>query len=264
MKAPGALRLLGEALWQSVRRPAQAVAPSEVRRILVLGYGAVGDIIFFLPALQGLRQGFPGARIVFLANRYMTTEELLPASGLADDIWLHDWEGPQALAERAGINERIARAGFDLAVLTLSSPAHYFRRGLEAIPLRAGHLRASDPLPLWARLKKMLVIGEFSRRALLNRKAWIAAGTEHAVPRNLRLLDALGLPRPPQGRPDLRLPQGCRDFASRPSRTWTPARSASRFSWARRTTSIARCGLRSGSPSSAGGSPRRSPRRSSW
>ena len=207
VKAFGSWRLLCEAVGQAVRRPARPrAAPFEVRRILVFGYGALGDLILFLPVLEGLRRGFPGARIAFLANRYMTTDELLPATGLIDDIWLHDWEGPRALEERAGINKRIAREGFDLAVLTLSSPAHYFYPGLKAIPLRAGHLCRIEPGPLWARHKRMLVTGEFARRALLNLAAWVGLQPEHAAARNLRLLEALGRPWPRDCRP--RLPIG--------------------------------------------------------
>ena len=203
-----------------LRRRPEREAPAEIRRILVLGYAAIGDLIFFLPVLEALRRHYPGAKIVFLANPYATTRELVPAMGLADEVWLWEWEGPNA-GDPADILRRIRGAGFDLAVLTLSSPAHYFQAALRDIPLRAGHCCAFDwPRPLWARpgaawrlLKRGFITGEFARRALLNRRAWIERGSEHAVRRNIRLLDALGLPRPASDRPALPRPQPCRSFA---------------------------------------------------
>lgn len=177
-----------------------------VERVLVVGYAAIGDLLFFLPVLQAIRQKYPKARITWLANAYPTTQELLPATGLVDDIWLHDWEGPRASAEQGGINVRIAEGGFDLAVLTLSSPAHYFQNGLASIPVRAGHLRVIERGGALARLKRALVTGEYARRAVLNRTVWIGEEREHALSRNLRLLDALGLDKPFDTRP--RLPLG--------------------------------------------------------
>lgn len=177
------------------RHPAGKAPP---KKILILGYAAIGDLIFFYPVLEGLRRAYPGAKFTFLANPYPTTQELLPASGLVDDIWLHDWEGPNAGDSRT-INRRIEEERFDLAVLTLSSPAHYFQEGLASIPLRAGHLRHGGSL------KRRLITGECSRRALLNRAVWLGPVVEHAVERNLKLLDALSLPRP-RGRPGLPVP----------------------------------------------------------
>lgn len=174
-----------------------------MERILFLGYAAIGDLLFFMPVLAALRARFPKARIVWLANAYPTTKEYLPATGLVDDIWLHDWEGA---GDRRAINGRIIEAGFDLAVLTLSAPAQYFAEGLKTVPLRAGHLRR---LPAaggaWGRLKRGLVTGEFARRALINRAVWVGEEAEHAQARNLRLLDALRVARPADTRPPLPL-----------------------------------------------------------
>lgn len=176
-----------------------------IEKILVIGYAAIGDLLFFLPVLQALREKYPKARIVWLANAYPTTDELLPATGLVDEIWRHDWEGPRATAEQGGINVRIAETEFDLAVLTLSSPAHYFQYGLASIPVRAGHLRRAPAGPVWSRLKRQLVIGEPARRLLLNRTVWAGRETEHALSRNLRLLEPLGIEAPFDPRPRIPL-----------------------------------------------------------
>ncbi|MBI4376063.1 MAG: glycosyltransferase family 9 protein [Elusimicrobia bacterium] len=199
---------LARALWLRLKLMlSPAPVPVEIRRVLVLGYAAIGDLIFFLPALESLRRHYPKAKITFLANPYPTTRELLPATGLVDEIWLHEWEGPFAAAQRIAINRRIAAGEFDLAVLTLSSPAHYFQEGLSVIPLRAGHCRIARwplwPVRLWRTLKQLLVIGEPVRRLLLNRIVWIEPDFEHAVRRNLRLIEALGLPVEAASRPAL-------------------------------------------------------------
>lgn len=182
-------------------------APREhaVERILVLGYAAIGDLLFFLPVVQALREKYPKAKITWLANAYPTTKELLPATGLVDEIWLHDWEGPRARAEQGGVNVRIMEARFDLAVLTLSSPAHYFQFGLASIPVRTGHLRRLEPGPAAGRVKRALVTGELARRAVLNRPVRLELAPEHALTRNLRLLEPLGLTAPFDARPALPL-----------------------------------------------------------
>lgn len=183
-------------------------APREraVEKILVIGYAAIGDLLFFLPVVQALREKYPKARVTWLANAYPTTQELLPATGLVDEIWLHDWEGPRAGAEQGGLNVRIAEAGFDLAVLTLSSPAHYYQSGLATIPVRAGHLRRLEPGSPIGRAKRALVTGELARRAIINRAVWIGLEPEHALSRNLRLLEALGLAAPFDARPAIPIP----------------------------------------------------------
>ncbi len=161
------------------------------RRVLVLGYAAIGDLILFLPVLEGLRRRYKEAAITFLANRYPTTDELLPAARLVDEIWRCDWEGPGAAEVQAAINARIHAARFDLAVLTLSSPLHFFQWGLREVPVLAGHRRREG-----GDLKRLLITGELARRALLDRAVEIEPGSEHAAARNLRLLEALGVPAP--------------------------------------------------------------------
>lgn len=170
-------------------------APLEPRKVLILGYAAIGDLIFFLPVLEGLRRRWPQAKVTWLANSYPTTKELLPAAGLADEIWLHDWEGPGAGSQRE-INARIAAGRFDLAVLTLAAPAHHFQRGLRSIAAVAGHLRGLSGT-------RGLVLGERARAALLDLAAEPPFPGEHALLRNLRLLDALGIEHERAPRPSL-------------------------------------------------------------
>src|SRR3989338_8002574 len=195
-------------LWARRQGPQEGPAPYNVLRILVLGYAAIGDLIFLLPVLELLRRHYPQAKITFIANRYPTTVELLPATWLVDDIWFADWEGGLARKERAGINRRIRQARFDMALLSLSSPAHYFQEGLSSIPRRIGHCRP------WPGLRRALITGEFSRRALLNGIAWVSSQPEHALKRNLKLLYPLGIAGPESWpRPRLPLSEKHRDAA---------------------------------------------------
>lgn len=185
--------------------------------LLILGYAAIGDFIFFLPALEALRRHLPKARITFLANPSPVTREIVPTSGLADAIWLHDWEGQDAASDQPAINRRIHEARFDAVVLTLSSPAHYFQWGLRDIPLRVGHSR---PMELrgwrnsWLRARRALITGEFARRTLLNGVYAIEEASEYAVSRNLRLLAAFEIPPPPlPPRPSIPLSDSDRSWA---------------------------------------------------
>lgn len=192
------MRALGHAAanLQAALAALGAARPSpgmSLKKVLVLGYAAIGDLIFFLPVLEAMRAGLQ-SKVTFLANAYPTTKELLPATGLVDDIWLHEWEGPAA-GDRGAILDRIKAEGFDLAVLTLSSPAHYFGPALARVPLRAGHRRESGQT-----FVQRQVTGEPARRALLNQVARIGQPPAHALRRNLDLVAALGLPRPDESR----------------------------------------------------------------
>ncbi|MBI5241476.1 MAG: glycosyltransferase family 9 protein [Elusimicrobia bacterium] len=180
-----------------------AQTPREPGRILVLGYNAIGDLIFFLPVLEGLRRRWPQARIVCLADGKEITEDILAGTRLCDEVWVREWESPPP-GRRAETARRIKEYGFDLVILSLATPAHDYQGAIAGIPLRVGHcrdLRAAVGGPL-ERLKRGIVIGEFARRAVLNRPVAMGLG-EHAVPRNLRLLEVIGVPVSPGKRPDL-------------------------------------------------------------
>lgn len=171
-------------------------APREVRSLLVVGYGAIGDTIFFLPVLEALRREHPRARLVWLSNPAPVADELIPATGLADEVWR--WEAQvEDPAGRAALTCRVLEADFDLAVLTPGAPAHELLAALSRVPLVAGHARP------WRGVKAFVTLGEYARRALINRKAFALDG-DHALARNLRLLTALGLEAP--AAPRSRLP----------------------------------------------------------
>lgn len=190
-----AANILAAARIAAASRP----AAREVKRLVVMGYGAIGDTILFLPVLEGLRRCYPRARLVWVSNPAPVASELIPATGLVDDVWL--WEAQvEDPAGREAVNARLRAASFDMAVLTLGTPAHDFLAGLEGVPVVAGHLQP------WRGFKRFMTVGDYARRVLVNRPASFAAG-EHSLIRNLRLLDVLGVgATEPVPRPHLPVP----------------------------------------------------------
>jgi len=220
------LRWAAETLYVALKQrinPGYRLQPGQTpKRWLILGYAAIGDMIFFLPVIEQLRRRYPNAHITFLTTRTAVSSNFMPATGLVDEIseleveWDRDTEAGRGEAEK-----RIFSKEYDGVILTLSAPAHYFARAIADIPLRVGHCSLLLPpaslnffaKQLW-KLKRALITGEFSRRLLLTHKAWILPQTEHAVRRNLRLLEALGLD-PELTRPGLPLTPAANQFADK-------------------------------------------------
>jgi ADP-heptose:LPS heptosyltransferase len=173
-----------------------------LNRILILGHGAVGDTLFFLPVVETLRRERPKARLVWLSNPSWVSKELIPATGLCDEVWL--WNDADPAADRKEIGRRIKEADFDAAVLTMTAPAGYFQCALSGIPTVAAHVYPG------LHPKRALVVAAPSRLALGGNTETVL-GQEHTAVRNLKLLAALGLPVPEPCKP--RLPIGDRDRA---------------------------------------------------
>lgn len=204
---------------------AEGPVPAAPKRVLVLAYGAVGDTIFFLPVLEALRKAWPKAQRVYVADYYVGTDMLAPFL-LADEYWRYSsadlWSG--AGSARRELCRRIAEGAFDVAVVGLGTPLRGLGPGLLRIPVRVGHIRELRPAregwsPLrlaWWRLRRGVARQELERRLVLNRKV-PAVLEEHAVRRNLRLVEALGLkvPSPGESRPRLAIPEEARAVARR-------------------------------------------------
>lgn len=56
---------------------------SEVKRVLILKWGALGDLIMATSAIKNIRENFPNAKITMLTNNLM--EEILPEGFLVDE-----------------------------------------------------------------------------------------------------------------------------------------------------------------------------------
>lgn len=195
------------------------------KRVLVLGYAAIGDLIFMMPALRLLRESCPGARITFVADSYAGTRDILPASGLVDELWLYEHSELATGRVRREIGRRVAGAGFDAVVVSQATPLRPFAAAILPIPVRIGHWRpVSAPHEGWSapryalwRLRRAVISGELERRLAFNRPVLVREDAEHSVSRNLRLLEPLGV-RPPAAaslRPVLPVPAEAEAFAAR-------------------------------------------------
>ena len=128
-------------------------------------------------------------------NRYPVTTDLLPATGLVDEIWEMDAEK----GDRVKMHDQIRGGRFDAVLLSYATPISAFSEALLSIPVRVGHT-----YPVGTKMS--IVTGEYERRTVLNRRIYGTLG-ENAVARNLDLVRALDIdaPIPAESRP--RLPE---------------------------------------------------------
>lgn len=86
------------------------------RRLLVIKWGALGDMIAATPALAALRHSFPEARITLLTNALM--QQIAPAGTLADELLIHNerLHGLAAVRELGRVVRLLRSRGFDTAV----------------------------------------------------------------------------------------------------------------------------------------------------
>ena len=200
----GGLKLVSaaaEALALRAKRAAKGPEARPLERVLILGYGAIGDSIFFLPALESLRAALPKARLVWVSNPAPVLDELIPATGLVDETWKCEiLSDPGKAGDTAKLLSpgnpalapmllKIRESRFDGALMTFSTPAELFAKALSEVPLVAAHKLEGESL------KRRLVLAVPSREAL-GASVPLKLGEQHHVARNLRLLDALGLPGP--------------------------------------------------------------------
>lgn len=106
------------ATW-SVMSSLPSAARSPLSRILVVRFGAMGDIIQTLPAVADLRRGFPNAKIAWAVDSRW--RELLAGNHDIDEVigvrrrpWLSPRSGPGETAGNA--LRRLRRNNFDLAL----------------------------------------------------------------------------------------------------------------------------------------------------
>jgi ADP-heptose:LPS heptosyltransferase len=188
-----------------LRRRLSPPARRPLRRVLIIDHGAgIGDAVFFLPVVEELRRGLPGARLVWAGGPDQVCRELIPATGLVDETW--EWDAGDA-GVRA-FSARVRAADFDAAVLTAAAPAHRLQRALARVPLIAAHRFEG------VTARRALILGSPSRAAL-GADVPLTLGAEHSVRRNLRLLEPLGLPvANPLARPRLPIAPAARERAA--------------------------------------------------
>jgi ADP-heptose:LPS heptosyltransferase len=146
------------------------------RRILVIKWGALGDLVAATTGLRALRDAYPSSHITLLANPLM--EQVCPAGTLVDRILPLERtrDGMLATVQSQWTLVRALRRGrFDLAVnLRWTSERSAVLAALSGAPMRAGSGPASC-----ARL--------YTHRALL------PTGRRHEFQRHLDILEPLGI-----------------------------------------------------------------------
>jgi ADP-heptose:LPS heptosyltransferase len=87
-----------------------------IQNILVIKWGAVGDIVTSTPALKALRSGFPRAHISLLGNEL--ARQIVPPGTLIDSLVPFDAEEPSSASalSHARLVRQLREKKFDLAV----------------------------------------------------------------------------------------------------------------------------------------------------
>lgn len=191
------LEALGAGLKNLLLPSPATPEPSNVRKILVVGYGGLGDVLFLLPALQALRKHYSQAVITCLTGSYSAGPRLLQnmTRGLVDHIEFCEWTKPEVKKQKKEINQKIIDGRYDLLIVPYTGAVRFFLKGFSSIPIRVGHCRRI-PASSWS-YKLFLEIWEeeLFRKLLFNRKVWIAQDKEHEIDKALRLAYAAGVPQ---------------------------------------------------------------------
>jgi ADP-heptose:LPS heptosyltransferase len=141
----------------------------EVRRILVLKWGALGDLVAATPAIQALRRAYPQAIITVISNAPFN--EIAPAGSLADELFLFKRHG-----EFWRILPKVRANSWDIAVnLSWNSDRSAILCYFSGAPLRAGSTG-----PGWLGF-------------LYNRRVAAFAKDRHEIDRHLDIVRTLGI-----------------------------------------------------------------------
>ena len=111
-----------------------------IRRLLIRGTNWVGDSVMAIPALREVRRLLPRAHITLLVLPWVS--DIYQGSPWVNAVWLYDREGRHAgTAGRFRLVRKLARGGFDAALLLQNAFEAALLTRLAGIPLRAGYRR---------------------------------------------------------------------------------------------------------------------------
>lgn len=165
------------------------------RRVLVIDFGQLGDVVLSLPALRAVRERFPRAHITVVVGR--PGAAIVELSGYADEVIgvdrvaLRDGPKPMALLRIAQLVRRVRRARFDFVIDLHSLYETNLLGRLSGAPVRLYARRPGRSLDALANFRPRPPVEDFRK---------------HAVDRYLDVLKPLGVenaPRLPQLRPRL-------------------------------------------------------------
>lgn len=157
---------------------------SEVKNILAIRLDNLGDVLICQPALRALKDGLPNARLTLLASpNGAQAAPLIPSVDevIARSVVWQDAQGkmPLDVLRELRLAEELRERAFDLAIIFTSfaqspyPPAYVCY--LAGVPRRIGQSK------------------EFGGSLLTT---WVKASSDamHQIDRNLRLIEAMGLP----------------------------------------------------------------------
>lgn len=161
------------------------------RDILVIKWGALGDLIAATTAVRALREAYPASIITLLSNSLM--KEVCPPGTLADDLIPTDGQ-PGGIGGQFSLVAALRKRRFDLAInLRWESERCAVLAWLSGAPYRAG----SGPRAL---------------RFLYNVRAPLVPGRRHEFHRHLDIIEPLGV-RPARVLPFVHRSAADEDFA---------------------------------------------------
>lgn len=148
----------------------------KIKRILIIKWGALGDIVMSTSAICAVRENFPDAKITILSNQLM--QQILPEGFLNDELLLIKTKGnrvDEPILNQLKLIRQLRKRKFDLAInLRWTS-----ERGAVLTYLSGAKYRVSS--------------GPKNVMNLYTVKVEHPAGRYHEIHRNLDIVKALGL-----------------------------------------------------------------------
>ncbi len=87
------------------------------KNILIIKWGALGDIIMGTPAIRSVKENFPNAKVTLLSNSLIN--QIVPAGSIVDEVLVYDekkYSGFKSFEELLKIVLVLRRRKFDLAI----------------------------------------------------------------------------------------------------------------------------------------------------
>ncbi len=88
-----------------------------VKNILIIKWGALGDIIMGTSAIRSVKENYPDAKVTLLSNSLIN--QIVPAESIVDEILIYDekkYSGLKSFVELFKIVRKLRKLKFDLAI----------------------------------------------------------------------------------------------------------------------------------------------------
>lgn len=87
------------------------------KNILIIKWGALGDIIMGTSAIRSVKESYPHAKVTLLSNSL--SKQIIPAGSIVDDVIIYDekkHKGLKSLIELFKVVQQLRKRKFDLAI----------------------------------------------------------------------------------------------------------------------------------------------------